>query len=108
MLHDSMLIRLTPKETRGSILSVGGNGSPPWEIFEMVEYNVVLKDADGYDIGSDLVGGMAAAKARAKYFLTDSYAQNIGTTQTALGTQKVEVQDVRTSECLWDAFRKEG
>lgn len=74
----------------------------------MAEYNVVLKDADGYDIGSDLVDGMAAAKSRAKYFLTDAYAQNIGTTQAALGTQKVEVQNGRTGECLWDAFRKGG
>lgn len=74
----------------------------------MVEYNVVLKDADGYDIGSELVDGMAAAKSRAKYFLTDTYAQNVGTTQTVIGTQKVEVQDGRTGECLWDAFRKRG
>lgn len=70
-------------------------------------YNVVLKDAAGYDISIDLVDGISAAKTRAKYFLTDAYAKNIGTTQVALGVSKVEVQRASTGEVLWDAFRKE-
>jgi hypothetical protein len=72
----------------------------------MAEYNVVLKDAAGYDISTDRVNGLVAAKTRAKYFLTDSYAQNIGTTHSVLGTYKVEVQEIQTSACLWDAFRR--
>ena len=73
----------------------------------MAEYNVILKDVAGCDISTDLVDGMAAAKAKAKYLLTASYAKNIGTTHTALGSVKVEVQDAR-GVCLWDAFRAEG
>ena len=72
----------------------------------MTEYQVILKDAAGYEICSDLVEGIKAAKARAKYFLTDAHASLIGTDHKTLGTHKVEVQN----ECVvfWDAFRKEG
>jgi hypothetical protein len=73
----------------------------------MAEYNVILKDAAGYDISTDLEYGLAAAKWRARLFLTDVYADTIGTTHTALGTYKVEVQDTK-GVCVWDAFRVEG
>jgi hypothetical protein len=74
----------------------------------MAEHNIILKNAAGYDISTDLVNGLAAAKTRAKYFLTDAYAQNIGTTHATLGTYKVEVQEIRTSARLWDAFKRGG
>jgi hypothetical protein len=73
----------------------------------MSEYNVVLKDKDGYNIATDPVSGLAAAKARAKFLRTDTYAQNLGTTHSELGTHKVEVQTTRPGTCLWDAFRRE-
>lgn len=71
----------------------------------MNEYDVVLKDRDGYDICTDLIYGLAAAKARAKYLLSDEHAAMLGTTHDDLGTHKVEVQATRTGACLWDAFR---
>lgn len=74
----------------------------------MAEYQVVVKDADGYDISNDLVEGLKAAKERAKYFVTDDYARFVGTTHQALGTSHAEVQDARTGECLHDFFRKGG
>lgn len=70
----------------------------------MSEYDVVLKDRDGFDIFTELVDGLAVAKARAKYLLSDEYAAAIDTTHDALGTHKVEVQATRTGACLWDAF----
>lgn len=71
----------------------------------MAEYDVVLKDRDGCDICTDLVDGLPAAKARAKYLLSDEHAALIGSTHDTLGTHKVEVQATRTGKCLWDAFR---
>lgn len=68
----------------------------------MAEYTVTLKDADGYDVATDLVDGLGAAKARAKHFLTDDYARNIETTHATLGSHKVEVS--LEGVCLWDAF----
>lgn len=74
----------------------------------MSEYDVVLKDRDGYDICTDLIDGLDAAKARAKYLLSDDHAKVIGTSHDALGTYKVEVQATRTGACLWDAFRSQS
>ena len=71
----------------------------------MAEYDVVLQDADGCDICTDLEYGLAAAKKRAKYLLSEDHAHAIGTTHDDLRTYKVEVQATRTGECLWDAFR---
>lgn len=71
----------------------------------MGEYDVVLIDRDGCDICADLIEGLAAAKARAKYLLSDDHAKQIGTDHETLGTYKVEVQATRTGACLWDAFR---
>jgi hypothetical protein len=77
----------------------------PKETKKMNEYDVVLKDADGFDICTDLVEGLTAAKARAKYLLSDDHAKVIGTTHAELGTHKAEVQATRTGAVLWDAFR---
>jgi hypothetical protein len=74
----------------------------------MTEYLVLLKDADGYDITAQFVEGLKAAKERAKYLLTDSYAHNIETTHQELNSYKVEVRASSSAECLWDAFRKEN
>ncbi len=71
----------------------------------MSEYDVVLKDRDGCDICTDLIDGLPAAKAHAKYLLSEEYAKHIGTSHDVLGTYKVEVQATRTGGCLWDAFR---
>lgn len=71
----------------------------------MNEYDVVLRDRDGFDICTDLVEGLTAAKKRAEYLLTDDYAKTLGTTHDTLGTHKVEVQATRTGSCIWDAFR---
>ncbi len=71
----------------------------------MAEYNVVLKDRDGYDICTDLENGLPSAKARAKYLLSNNHATLLGTSHDDLGTYKVEVQNVTTGECLWDDFR---
>lgn len=71
----------------------------------MSEYDVVLKDRDGCDICTDLIDGLVAAKARAKYLLSDEHAKQIGTSHNDLGTFKVEVQATPTGACLWDAFR---
>lgn len=71
----------------------------------MSEYDVVLIDRDGCDICADLIDGLVAAKARARYLLSDDHAKQIGTTHDTLGTYKVEVQATRTGACLWDAFR---
>lgn len=71
----------------------------------MSEYDVVLKDRDGYDICTDLVDGLAEAKTRARYLLSDKHADVIGTSHDTLGTYKVEVQAKKTGVCLWDAFR---
>jgi hypothetical protein len=70
----------------------------------MNEYDVVLKDADGFDICTDIVEGLAAAKVRAKYLLSAAHAKAIGSTHTVPGTHKVEVQATRTGAVLWDAF----
>lgn len=74
----------------------------------MATYNVILKDRDDYDICADLVDGMTAAKARAKYLLTDAFAKSIETTHATLGTCRVEVQAADTGVCLWDASAKKG
>ncbi len=52
----------------------------------MAEYDVVLKDADGCDICTDLEYGLAAAKKRAKYLLSEDHAHAIGTTHDDLRT----------------------
>lgn len=71
----------------------------------MSEYDVVLKDADGCDICTDIEYGLVAAKRRAMYLLSDDHTRQLGTTHEVLGTYKVEVQATRTGKCLWDAFR---
>ncbi|MFC3058550.1 hypothetical protein [Paenirhodobacter populi] len=71
----------------------------------MAEYTVILKDRDGFDICTALVDGLPAAKARARYLLSDEHAAMIGTTHDDLGTYKVEVQSNASGVCLWDAFR---
>lgn len=71
----------------------------------MSEYDVILKDRDGCDICAALVDGLPAAKARARYLLSDDHATILGTSHDDLGTYKVEVQATRTGACLWDAFR---
>jgi hypothetical protein len=72
---------------------------------KMSEYIVALKDADGFDICTDLVEGLARAKAHAKYLLSDNYAKAIGSTHATLGTHKAEVHTVHTGGAiLWDAF----
>ena len=43
----------------------------------MSEYDVVLKDRDGCDICTDLIDGLVAAKARAKYLLSDEHAKQM-------------------------------
>lgn len=68
----------------------------------MSEYDVVLKDRDGFDICTDLIEGLTAAKARAKYLLSDDHLKLIGAADDAY---KVEVQATRTGACLWDDFR---
>jgi hypothetical protein len=76
------------------------------ELVEMAEYQVILKDTEGYKIASDAIEGIKAAKTRAKYLLTDEYAQRIGTDHKTLGTHKVEVHN--KSVVVWDAFRTGG
>lgn len=71
------------------------------------EYDVVLKDSDGFDIATDIVEGLGVAKARAKYLLSDVFARACETSHATWGTHKVEVQATRTGACLWDAFRKD-
>lgn len=68
------------------------------------EYDVVLKDRDGCDICTDLVQGLGAAKARAKYLLSAEHARAMETTHQDLGTFTVQVQACRTGAVLWDAF----
>ena len=70
----------------------------------MNEYDVVLKDRDGFDICTDLIEGLSAAKARARYLLSEDHAKAIGTTHADLMTHKVEVQATRTGAVLWDFF----
>jgi uncharacterized RmlC-like cupin family protein len=73
----------------------------------MAEYLVILKDSDGFDICSDLVDGMSAAKARANFLLSDRNAHYMGTTHATLGTDRVEVHlSARPGDVLWNAFRK--
>ncbi len=72
----------------------------------MAEYNVVLLDRDDCETTNDVVDGLSAAKKRAKYLLSDAYADAVESTHDDLGTVKVkvEVRDGR-GECLWDTFR---
>ena len=67
----------------------------------MADYRVVLKNSYGDEIVAEIVPGLAAAKARAKYFLSPEYARQGKTTHEAMDTQKVEVLNAR-GECLWD------
>ncbi|VFU17526.1 hypothetical protein [Methylocella tundrae] len=73
----------------------------------MSHFNVVLLDANGYDLSSDLVEGLTPAKERAKYLLSDVYARHCATTHRALNTYKAEVRPEDSSECLYDFFREE-
>ncbi len=69
----------------------------------MVEYTVLLLDKDGCETANDLVHSMAAAKSRAKYFLSDGFAHQVESTHQVLGSHKVEIRDA-SGECLWDSF----
>ncbi|MGN8119960.1 hypothetical protein [Labrys sp. 22185] len=73
----------------------------------MTEYNVILRDADGCDIVSDLIEGLPAAKKRARYMLSDEFARYLGSSHETLWTHKAEVQTA-DGECVWDAFRSPG
>lgn len=70
----------------------------------MAEYSVVLLDSDGCETVNDLVETLPAAKARAKYLLSDDFARSIESTHETQGTAKVEIRNA-SGECLWDAFR---
>ena len=69
----------------------------------MAYLDVILRDQDGFDIVTDAVDGMAAAKIRARYLLTEEYAARLGTSHATLGTHKVEVRNA-DGTCLFDAF----
>lgn len=69
----------------------------------MSEYTVNLKDSAGFDITTETVDGIAAAKKRAKYLLTDDYAAIVGTDHKSSGTYKAEVLN-NSGECVWDVF----
>lgn len=69
----------------------------------MAEYNVILLDKDGCETVNDLIEAMPAAKKRAKYLLTDAFADSVESTHDTLGTEKVEIRN-EAGECLWDAF----
>lgn len=73
------------------------------EVTKMREYEVALIDASGHSIGTDeTVEGMAAAKKRASYLLSDRFARDVGSTHAALGTSKVEIRNA--GDCVWDRF----
>lgn len=70
----------------------------------MATYRVMLLDREGHELTTDYVDGLPAARARARYLLSNSYARNIENTHDAMGTWKVEVQPEQGNGCLWDAF----
>ena len=70
----------------------------------MAQYNVLLLDSDGCETVNDLIDGLPAAKKRAKYLLSDAFADSVESTHEALQTKKVEVRS-ENGECLWDVFR---
>lgn len=69
----------------------------------MAQYNVVLLDRDGCETVNDVVDGMAAAKKRARYLMSESFAFDVGSTHETLGSYKTEVR-AENGECLADFF----
>lgn len=71
----------------------------------MAEYNVILKDRDGYQTVNYPIDGMPAARKRAKYLLSEEFAKSSGSDHDTLRSHKVAVQAAHTGECLWGALR---
>ncbi|WP_284310837.1 hypothetical protein [Labrys miyagiensis] len=44
----------------------------------MAEYNVILKDRDGYETVNYPIGGMSASRKHAKYLLSEEFAKSFG------------------------------
>lgn len=69
----------------------------------MAFYNVVLKDADGYDVSPRYEeNGLKDAKWRAKYLLSEDYMRS--GEFSSLPGERVEVLN-DAGECVWDAER---
>lgn len=67
-------------------------------------YKILLKDSDGFTIGSEHeANGMKAAKQTAKRLLSADYAKSCETTHEALRTEKVEILN-ESGECVADLF----
>lgn len=71
----------------------------------MATYCVTLMDKDGCTICTDDIDGLNAACDRARYWLTDLYAERLETTHEALGTHKVQVERLGSSRVVFDDFR---
>jgi hypothetical protein len=67
------------------------------------KYNVVLLDGDGYELSSRPADTLKAAKADAKYLLSDDYARVVETSHADMQTEKVEVRG-SAGEVVWDKF----
>lgn len=66
------------------------------------EYNVILKDANDYEIVSRPVfGPLKEAKETAKYLASDSYADVAESTHADMGSARVEVVN-EAGEIVWD------
>jgi hypothetical protein len=55
------------------------------------EYRIVLRDANGFDIGERFAMGLKESKIAAKYLLSEDYARAIESTHADQQTAKAEV-----------------
>jgi hypothetical protein len=75
----------------------------------MDRYQIRLINAHGDWIMETSADTKKAAIAKAKYLLTDKYADDCVTTHDRLETEKVEIHDVLLRSgisCIWDRCRE--
>jgi hypothetical protein len=71
------------------------------------KYQIVLKASDGTHISDWYdADNLKRAKEIAKRLLSDDWARDGETTHETLGTEKVEVLNNKTGECMYDEFYK--
>lgn len=58
-------------------------------------YQVVLLDCEGSELGARPAANLVAAKQEIAYLLSEAFAAEVGSTQRALGSAKVEVRDAQ-------------
>lgn len=65
------------------------------------KYQVALLDLDGRELGARPAASLVAAKQEMAYLLSEAFAAEVGSTQRALGSAKVEVRDAQ-GQCILD------